>query len=56
MVQDPLTAVLREGTQQLLAQATETEVAEFLAQHRGLRDDAGRQRLVRNGYLPARTI
>ena len=55
-VRDPLTEVLREGAQRLLAQAIETEVEAFLAQHREVRDDAGRQRVVRNGYLPSRTI
>ncbi len=55
-VQDALTDVLRHGAHQLLAQAIESEVADFLAQHRETRDQAGRQRLVRNGYLPPRTI
>jgi hypothetical protein len=32
------------------------EVQEFLARHQALRDDQGRQRVVRNGYLPERTI
>lgn len=53
---DALTEVLRQGAQQLLTQAIETEVAEFLACYRGEKDSAGRARLVRNGYLPARTI
>ena len=51
-----MTEVLREGAQQLLAEAIETEVAEFLAKYRDARDDAGHRRMVRNGYLPARTI
>jgi transposase-like protein len=55
-VQDALTDVLRHGAQQLLAQAIESEVAAFLAHHRETRDPAGRQRLVRNGYLPPRSI
>ena len=55
-VRDALTEVLREGAQQLLSQAIETEVAEFLAKYRDARDDAGHRRMVRNGYLPARTI
>ena len=53
---DALTEVLRHGAQQLLTQAIETEVTEFLTRHREARDAAGRQRLVRNGYLPARMI
>ena len=43
-VRDPLTEVLREGAQRLLAQAVETEVEAFLAQYREVRDEAGRQR------------
>jgi putative transposase len=53
---DPLTEVLRHGARALLAQAVEAEVAAFLASHAELVDDAGRQRLVRNGFLPERTI
>jgi transposase-like protein len=55
-VADALTAVLRQGAQELLLQAIETEVSEFLASHRELKDAAGKQRVVRNGYLPERTI
>ncbi len=54
--EDPLTEVLRHGARALLAQAVEAEVAGFLASHAALVDDAGRQRLVRNGFLPERTI
>ena len=53
---DALTQVLREGARTLLAQAIEAEVAEFLGQHADKRDAADRMRLVRNGYLPERTI
>ena len=55
-VRDVLTDVLRQGAQQLLVQAIEAEVAEFLQQYSGQQDESGRTRLVRNGYLPARTI
>jgi transposase-like protein len=55
-VRDALTEVLREGACTLLAQAVEAEVAEFLAQHQGEQDEAGRARMVRNGHLPERTI
>ena len=55
-VVDPLTEVLRTGARELLRQAVETEVVEFIAQHRELRDEQGRQRVVRNGSLPERTI
>jgi transposase-like protein len=51
-----LTEVLRHGARTLLAQAIEAEVATFLATHADLVDDTGRRRLVRNGFLPERTI
>jgi putative transposase len=54
--EDPLTEVLRHGACRLLAQAIEAEVATFLASHADLIDEAGRRRLVRNGFLPERTI
>jgi putative transposase len=53
---DALTEVLQEGARTLLAQAIEAEVAEFLARHGDKRDARGRMRVVRNGYLPERTI
>ena len=55
-VRDALTEVLWQGARQLLVQAIESEVAEFLAQYREVRDDVGCQRVVRNGYRPERTI
>jgi putative transposase len=53
---DVLTEVLRQGAAQLLAQAIQAEVAAYLDAHSVLRDEAGRQQVVRNGYLPQRTI
>jgi len=53
---DCLTEILREGAQRLLAEAVQAEVAEWLAQREQLRDAAGRRQVVRNGYLPERTI
>lgn len=53
---DALTDVLREGARQMLAAAVDAEVLAFLAQHESLSDAHGRQRVVRNGYLPKRTI
>jgi putative transposase len=55
-VRDALTEVLRDGARTLLAQAVEAEVAEYLARYQGERDEIGRARMVRNGYLPERTI
>jgi putative transposase len=56
VVRDALSEVLREGARRLLCRAIETEVAEFLERYRKQTDEAGRQRIVRNGHLPARTI
>lgn len=55
-VADALTEVLREGARELLRQAVEAEVAEFIARHEQLKDERERQRVVRNGYQPERTI
>ena len=53
--QDALGELLKVGARQLLAQAVEAELAELLAQHADRQVD-GRQAVVRNGYLPDRTI
>ena len=53
---DPLTAVLRAGARELLAQAIEAEVAAVLAAHEHLKTEDGRQRLVRHGHGPERAI
>ena len=53
---DPLLVVLRVGARRMLMQAIEAEVETFLAAHAGLRDEQGRQRLVRNGHAPERQI
>jgi hypothetical protein len=53
---DVLTEVLRQGATQLLAQAIQAEVAAYLDARSDVRDAAGRQQVVRNGYLPQRTI
>jgi len=55
-VVDALTEVLRHGARELLQQAVEAEVAEFITRHRELKDERKRQQVVRNGYLPERTI
>jgi transposase-like protein len=53
---DVLTDVLRQGAQQLLTQAIQAEVASYLEARTELRDADGRQLVVRNGYLPERTL
>ena len=54
--EDPLTEVLQAGARKLLTQAVEAEAALFLESYAVLVDDAGRRRVVRNGYLPERAI
>jgi len=53
---DVLTAVLHHGATQMLAQAIQAEVTTYLESRSHLRDDTGRQQVVRNGSLPQRTI
>ena len=55
-VEDPLTAVLREGARRLLAQAIEAEADSFLASMRDGRLPDGRERIVRHGHGPERVI
>jgi putative transposase len=55
-LEDPLTAILRTGARQLLAQAIEAEVEPFLAGMKGLQLPDGRERLVRHGFGPERVI
>jgi putative transposase len=54
--QDVLTEVLRDGARRMLAQAIEAEVAAWIDERSNLKDSAGRRQVVRNGYLPERTI
>jgi putative transposase len=53
---DVLTSILRAGAQRMLAQAIEAEVAEWIEGHAQLTNEAGHRQVVRNGYLPKRTI
>jgi putative transposase len=53
---DVLTEILREGAQQMLTTAIEAEVAEWIETHRHLQDGRGHRQVVRNGYLPERSI
>jgi transposase-like protein len=55
-IDDPLTDILRSGARQLLAQAVEIEAEAFLAARKDLKLADGRDRLVRHGHGPARTI
>ena len=55
-VTDPLHELLRRGARDLIAKAVEAELATFLAQYADQRLGDGRQAVVRNGYLPERTV
>ena len=55
-VTDPLTELLRSGARELIAQAVEAELKALLEQHASNRFPDGRRAVVRNGYLPARTV
>jgi putative transposase len=53
---DALTAVLRQGAQQLLTKALEAEIESLLSQYSHLQDQRSLSQVVRNGYLPERAI
>ena len=55
-IDDPLTNILRSGARRLLAQAVEFEADAFLAEMKDLKLADGRDRLVRHGHGPVRTI
>ena len=56
LVSDALTDILREGAQRMLGAVIEAEVSVFLEGFKRQETAGGRQRLVRNGHLPGRTI
>lgn len=51
-----LEGLLREGARRMLQAAVENEVAEYVEQHRSVRDGSGRRQVVRNGHLPERDL
>jgi transposase-like protein len=53
---DHLTEILRHGCTRILTEALEAEIELFIEQYKELRDTRGRQRIIRNGYLPKREI
>src|SRR5580704_17271560 len=55
-IDDPLTNILRSGARRLLAQAIELEAEAFLAEMKGFKLADGRDRVVRHGHGPERTI
>ena len=55
-IADPLTELLKNGARDLIKQAVEAELNAMLFEYRDLKLSDGRQAIVRNGYLPERTI
>src|SRR5512135_3639895 len=55
-IDDPLTAILRAGARRLLEQAIEAEVETFLVALKDVKLADGRDRVVRHGHGPERTI
>jgi transposase-like protein len=51
-----LEEILREGARRLLHQAVETEVALYIEEHTGARDERGHREVVRNGSMPERDL
>lgn len=51
-----LDELAREGARRMLVAALETEVAEYLARHRGERDERGHAEVVRNGRGRSRKV
>jgi transposase-like protein len=53
---DVLTDILRDGAQRLLAVAVVAEADRWIEERKQYLDDHGHRQVVRNGYLPERTI
>src|SRR5699024_6652038 len=53
---DSLHELLRQGARKLIMQAVNSEMEHFLEQHADQRLPDGRQAVVRNGYLPERSV
>ncbi len=52
---DALTELLRNGAKELINQAVQAELEELFSRHSGLKVD-GKQAVIRNAYLPKRTV
>jgi len=53
---DHLTEMLQQGCRRILEEALEVEIETFIGHCKHLKDEQGRQRVIRNGYLPGREI
>ena len=56
VVQDSLSEFIRQSSQKMLRVAIEEEVAAFIEEYKGLSISNGHGQVVRNGYLPERSI
>ena len=54
--EDALTSLIRKGAREVLATALEAEITEHVERFRGVVDEDGKRRVIRNGYLPEREI
>jgi len=55
-ITDALTEMLRTGAQQLIQQAVQVELADFMQQYKDRLTEDGKAAVVRNGYHPQREI
>ena len=55
-VESGLEKILQEGAIKMLKQAVEAEIDAFLSAHKSRHTEDGYSQIVRNGYLPERTI
>ena len=53
---DPIHDLIRSGARQLIQSAIEVEVESLLAAYQDLRTASGHRSVVRNGYLPERSL
>ena len=56
METDPLHELIRNGARKLINEAVQAELSQLLTQLSTSTDEHGRQAVVRNGYLPERTV
>jgi len=54
--QDPLTELIRSGARKILQEALESEINQFIDGFKSDKTEEGKQRIVRNGYLPERQV
>ncbi len=53
---DPLHELIRSGARDIISAAVEAELAQLLERYSELKDEQGRRAVVRNGYLPERSV